>query len=167
MQNKRSLKLSLDYSAARIHKRWLISALVYITYVHICFVVNNKYVHGTKWLMRSSAINDSLMTSKRHDGRETISLLWDQSGVIRRYVVYITFSSNEVYKSYKCLLPPSHHGRNLQLLVARQWNHDYWFTSRVTDTRIVKLIGYVQWIAFPINYSIFSSFHLTNKIYSP
>lgn len=120
---------------------------------YICFVVNKYMMHGTKWLMRSGAINDSSMTLKRDWWSNNFAIM----GSKRRYTTshcirILIFSSNEAYKSYKCLLPPSHHGRNLQLLVARQWNHDYWFISLTTDIRIVKLTGYVQQITFPINY---------------
>jgi len=45
------------------------------------------------------------------------------------------FPKQNVRKSYKCLLHRCAMNENLQLLVARQWNCDYWSAFLVVDTR--------------------------------
>lgn len=70
----------------------------------------------------------------RNDGiRETISPLWDQSAALR-CMRKLIFSPNKACASRisvyctRCAMY-----ENLQLLVARQWNRDYWSAS--LDTR--------------------------------
>lgn len=73
---------------------------------------------------------------RRNDAiRETISPLWDQSAALR-CMRKLIFSPNKACASRisvyctRCAMD-----ENLQLLVARQWNRDYWSVSLAADTR--------------------------------